>query len=92
MVEAPPAAAAPAARPPAPEVVTLDGYVRRSSGHSTTWVNGVPQNDRLQVDRDGVRIEDEQRHAIHLRVGESYDVNSGVRQKVLGEGNAEVQR
>lgn len=40
---APPAAASEAA-PPSPPV-TLNGIVRRSSGRSTAWLDGVPQDD-----------------------------------------------
>jgi hypothetical protein len=86
-------AAEPLAPPPtSPRLVTLDGYVSRSSGHSTTWVNGVPQNDRLHMDRDAVRIEDENRHAIDLKVGESYDVNSGARRRLLNNGTVNTKQ
>lgn len=43
LVAAPPAPPAPseaAAPPPAPPPVTVNGFVRRSSGPSTVWVNG----------------------------------------------------
>jgi hypothetical protein len=55
-------------------------------------VNGVPQNDRLQLDRDGVRLEDENRHTIHLKVGESYDLTSGKRRRLPVDGGGEGQR
>ena len=50
-VEAPPAAAAslpeqPPEPEPPPAPITLDGYVRRSSGKSTTWINQVPHNEQ----------------------------------------------
>src|SRR3974390_1439664 len=55
-IEAPAAAAPAPVAPSSPHTVTLEGYVSRSSGHSTEWVNGVPQNDRLHVQGNDVRL------------------------------------
>jgi hypothetical protein len=53
--------------------VTVNGQVTRSSGHSTTWVNGVPQNDAYRsVDRTHVRLED-----ATVKVGQTLDRNRG---------------
>jgi hypothetical protein len=81
-VEAPPPVAAPV-HVDAPGMVTLDGYVSRSSGLSTTWVNGVPRNDRLQLDPAGVRVDDGNHHSVDLHVGEAYDPQSGERHSVM---------
>jgi hypothetical protein len=89
-VEKPVVAPAPAEQ--APSFETLNGYVSRSSGHSTTWVNGVPQNDRLQLAPSGVRVEAGTKHPIDLRVGESVERYSGERRDVLGNGNVSVGR
>jgi hypothetical protein len=77
----------------APSFVTLDGYVTRSSGHSTAWVNGQPQNDRVRVQADRVRVDDGTHRSIDLRVGETYERNSGQRQNLLENGGrVNVQR
>lgn len=53
--------------------VTINGQVTRSSGRSTTWVNGVPQNDSYRsVDRTHVRLED-----ATVKVGQTLDRSRG---------------
>lgn len=53
--------------------VTVNGQVTRSSGHSTTWVNGVPQYDAYRsVDRTHVRLED-----ATVKVGQTLDRTKG---------------
>lgn len=90
-VEAAPALAPGPVKPSAPNVVTLEGYVSRSDGHSTTWVNGVPRNDHLQLNPNGVRVNTNQR-AVDLNVGESYDAESGERRGVMpGNGTVSVK-
>ena len=90
-LEKPVVEAAPAERQ-APSFETLNGYVSRSSGHSTMWVNGVPQNDHLQLAPNGVRVDDGTKHPIDLRVGDSVERYSGERRDLLKNGNVSVGR
>jgi hypothetical protein len=74
---------------PMPLVVSpttrLDGYVRRSDGKSTVWVNGdTADNSRPLADgRVSVRIEDEGPR-VPLKPGEVLDRSSGEVTDVLG--------
>ena len=94
-------------RPSAPLVVSpttrLDGYVRRSRGPSTVWVNGetIPENAQPDSARMTPRSpnpgrvsipprEGSQRH--DLRVGESLDSSSGEVRDVIGEGEIRIRR
>jgi hypothetical protein len=75
------------AAPAAQEVnVTVNGYVTRSSGKTTAWVNGVPQNDKMKsADPARVPVEaaDGQRR---VKVGATIDTNRGdVRDVVDGQ-------
>lgn len=44
-VSEPPAATFPPPSEPVSEQFTLDGFVKRSSGKSTTWINRIPHNE-----------------------------------------------
>jgi hypothetical protein len=77
----------------------LDGYVQRSGGRSTAFVNGVPvpegssEAPRLDPRGDG-RIavpvgEGRSRHA--LKPGETLDRGSGEVHDVIGEGRIQVR-
>jgi hypothetical protein len=84
---------------PAPRVeapppgVALNGVVTRSSGHSTTWVNGVARHDAPGVGPTTTRVPiAERRQSVPLKVGESYDPGSGARSDVLGGGSIRVTR
>lgn len=49
--------------------VTVNGQVTRSSGRTTTWINGVPQQDTYRsIDRIHVRLDD-----ATLKVGQTLD-------------------
>lgn len=68
--------------------VTVNGQVTRSSGRSTTWVNGVPQNDSYRtVDRSHVRLED-----TTVKVGETLDRSRGQVTDVVTPGAISVKR
>lgn len=58
---------------------TVNGHIARSSGKSTTWVNGVAQNETYRTRNPAViplqPVEDEP--AVDLRVGQTLDRNSG---------------
>jgi hypothetical protein len=71
----------------------LDGFVRRSQGPSTVWVNGeqAPENVRpgersvqVPVGEGGARVE--------LKPGEVLDRGSGEVRDVIGEGQIRIRR
>jgi hypothetical protein len=66
-------------------VTRLDGYVRRSDGRSTVWVNGDTLDDsRPQVDgRVSVPVGDGGAR-VRLKPGETLDRGSGEVTDVLG--------
>ena len=57
--------------------VSLDGYVRRSSGKSTAWINSVPQHEDAGPAANGVPIRLPSGRQITLKPGQSYDPASG---------------
>lgn len=90
----------PAAAAVASPVTRLDGYVKRSGGPSTVWINGesvteggadAPRIDRgpsgsvsISVGEGGGRV--------RLKPGESLDRGNGEVQDVLGDGEVRVRR
>jgi hypothetical protein len=71
----------------------LDGFVRRSQGPATVWVNGeqAPENVRpgehtvrVPVGDGGARVE--------LKPGEVLDRGSGEVRDVIGEGQIRIRR
>jgi hypothetical protein len=82
---------------------TLDGYVKRSGGRSTVWLNGEPVTEgaeakRAQVvpsrtdpSRAAVEVGEDGRR-IPLRVGESLDRSTGEVSDVIGNGEIRVER
>jgi hypothetical protein len=66
-------------------LVTLNGQVVRSSGKTTTWINGVPQYDAYRgraSDRVGIESGDK---SIGVKVGQTLDRSSGeVRDPLAG--------
>jgi hypothetical protein len=90
----------PAAAVVASPTTKLDGYVRRSGGPSTVWVNGEPlpegSADAPRIARDGdprvsVPLGEGGRRA-GLRPGEVLDRGSGEVRDVIGDGEIRVQR
>jgi hypothetical protein len=82
---APPVATAPKALPP--QVVTLNGVVRRNDGTTTVWVNGRPVNERFHeadittgsIARESVALDlASSRRRVRLKVGQSVEATSGV--------------
>jgi hypothetical protein len=81
----------------------LDGYVKRSGGKSTLFVNGeaIPEGaptesmaivpDRTRPDRATVEVGDSERR-IPLKVGESLDRGTGEVHDGLGGGELQVER
>lgn len=91
----------PAAAAPSP-TTRLDGYVRRSSGRSTVWVDGEAMNENVQPEgmqlrrgQDPSRVtvvigEDGRR--IEMRVGQTLDRATGELKDVVGDGEVGVGR
>ena len=76
------------------DFVTINGRVSRSSGKSTTWINGEPQEDTYRgADASRVRIpKGEDAGEVSLRVGETHDRVKGETRSGLGEGSITVRR
>jgi hypothetical protein len=58
-------------------LVTVNGHVTRSSGKTTTWINGVPQYDTYRgraPDRVGVERGDT---AVGVKIGQTLDRSTG---------------
>lgn len=80
----------------------VDGYVRRSSGKSTVWVDGEPLPEGLQL--EGLRVRrgndptkvtvsvGEDGRRIELRVGETLDRATGEVKDVIGGGEVRIGR
>jgi hypothetical protein len=72
--------------------LTLDGRVQRSSGRTTTWINGVPQDDS-HVSRDPARVTvvpNEGEPGVRLKVGEIYERTGGAVRDRLNGGEITV--
>jgi len=77
-----------AAAEPAPQIINYGGFVRRSDGKTTVWVNQRPLNDRETVTgvvlkppagaegRLSVQVPDAKRR-LELKVGQSAEILSG---------------
>ncbi|HEX4927135.1 MAG TPA: hypothetical protein VFV74_03975 [Burkholderiales bacterium] len=84
-------------------VTRIDGYVKRSQGPSTVWMNGESLNEGGS---HGPRIETrgpdgeprvsvnvgEPGNRVRLKPGESLDRGTGEVQDVIGDGDIEVRR
>jgi len=80
----------------------VDGYVKRSSGKSTVWVDGEAMPDGLQL--EGLRLQrgndptrvtvtiDEDGRRIVVRVGETLDRATGAVKDVIGDGEVRIGR
>ena len=67
---------------------TVSGQVSRSSGKSTTWINGTPQNDAYRPQIPAIiplrPVEDEA--SVSVKVGQTFEKNSGSIKDSLPEG------
>jgi hypothetical protein len=80
----------------------VDGFVARSSGRSTVWIDGEalpegvqPEGLRLQRGRDASRVNvflGEEARRVELRVGETLDRSTGEVKGVIENGQVKVQR
>lgn len=94
----------PAAAAVASPVTRIDGYVKRSQGPSTVWMNGEslsegsPEAPRIEAPARGgaegsVSITvGETGRRIRLKPGESLDRGSGEVKDVIGDGEIQVRR
>jgi hypothetical protein len=89
----------PAAATVASPTTRMDGFVRRSGGPTTVWLNGesVPENapeaPRLQPGRSGVSINvGESGRRQSLRPGETLDRGNGEVRDLIGDGEIRVRR
>lgn len=77
-------------------VTRLDGYVKRSGGKSTVWVNGQPIPEaaanapRIGQSTVSVPVGDS-RARVGLKPGETLDRGSGAVQDVIGDGKIGVR-
>ena len=79
----------------ADDLVTLNGHVSRSgSGKTTTWINGVPQDDQHRSTSAGrVTIKQgDEAPAVTLKVGETLDRVKGETRNRLDGGTISVGR
>ena len=90
----------PAAAAVASPVTRVDGYVKRSQGPSTVWMNGesLPEGaadtPRIEPGRDAsVSISvGENGRRVRLKPGEVLDRGSGEVKDVIGDGEIEIRR
>jgi hypothetical protein len=95
-------------RPSAPVVASpvtrVDGFVKRSQGPSTVWINGeslsesAPEAPRIEAPAQGageprvsVNVGDNGRR-VRLKPGEALDRSSGEVKDVIGDGEIQVRR
>jgi len=74
--------------------MTINGHVARSSGKTTTWINGVPQYDSVRT-RDPSRITvggSEGEPPVDLRIGQTLDKTRGEVKDELGGGRILIRR
>lgn len=86
----------PAAATVVSPILRLDGYVKRSGGRSTVWVNGeaADQAPRLPASSDGavpVTI-GETGARVGLKPGETLDRGTNERRDLIGGGEIRVRR
>lgn len=94
----------PAAAMVASPVTRIDGYVKRSQGPSTVWMNGEslsessPEAPRIEAPARGAAegsvsiTVGESGHRVRLRPGEALDRGSGEVKDVIGDGEIQVRR
>lgn len=82
--------AAPAAASP---VTRVDGFVRRSDGPSTVWVNGAASDEAVPGSDARVSVPVGERARVRLKPGQTLDRGTGEVRDVLGpNGQIEVKR
>lgn len=71
--------------------VTLNGYVARSDGRATTWVNGVPRYNARPPRGDGRVTLNEPAGQVSLKAGQSADLVGGGVRDPLGGGSVRAK-
>jgi len=77
----------------AESLVTVNGQVSRSSGKTTTWINGVPQ-ENARKPRDPAQVTlpgGEGEASVTLKIGQTLDKVRGEIRDGLGKGSIAVQ-
>jgi len=72
--------------------LTLEGHLQRSSGRTTTWINGVPQYDS-HASPDPARVTvvpNEGESGVSLSIGQTYERSSGEVRDNLNGGKITV--
>jgi hypothetical protein len=72
--------------------VTANGQVSRSSGKTTSWINGQPQHGQAR-NTDPARVSvpmGEDVPPVPLKIGETLDKVRGEKRDVIGEGQVRV--
>ena len=83
----------PAAAVVASPTTRLDGFVKRSQGPSTVWVNGEPLQESVRPGERSVSVPVGDAGArVELRPGEVLDRGSGEVRDVIGEGEIRIRR
>ena len=86
----------PAAAAVASPTTRVDGFVKRSRGPSTVWVNGEPLPEGTgDAPRIGPRVSvplGEAGRRAHLRPGETLDRGTGEIHDVIGDGEIQIRR
>jgi len=83
----------PAAAVVASPTTRLDGFVKRSQGPSTVWVNGEPLQESVRPGGRSVSVPVGDAGArVELRPGEVLDRGSGEVRDVIGEGEIRIRR
>jgi len=75
--------------------LVLDGHVERSSGRTTTWINGVPQYDESRAGRDAAQVTvvpNPGEPGVRLKVGQTYDRANGEVKGILNGGEITVEK
>jgi hypothetical protein len=74
-------------------ITRVDGFVKRSRGPDTVWVNGEPLRQDVRPGERSVAVpvgEGDER--IELKPGESLDRGSGEVRDVIGDGEIRIRR
>jgi hypothetical protein len=74
--------------------MTVNGHVSRSSGKTTTWINGVPQYDSHRA-RDSAQVTvggSEGDPPVDLKIGQTLDKTRGEVKDELGGGRIVIRR
>jgi hypothetical protein len=95
-------AAGTAPPPAAAEAITIDGFVRRSDGKDTTWINQVPQNENESAQTltvlqqpaapPAISVQLQSGKMVGLKAGQTVDARTGAVRDVYQDGAAQKPR